>query len=89
MLLVNKIFNISLVAKVNIKTKYMYFLIKYKIFLKFGKKLAILSKKIKKKKKRELMYNKIYLEAEKKLTQKKAFIVFVNEFTNTFLIDSV
>ena len=35
------------------------------------------------------MYNKIYLEAEKKLTQKKAFIVFVNEFTNTFLIDSV
>ena len=67
----------------------MYFLIKYKIFLKFGKKLAILSKKKKKKKKRELMYNKIYLEAEKKLTQKKAFIVFVNEFTNTFLIDSV
>ena len=51
MLLVNKIFNISLVAKVNIKTKYMYFLIKYKIFLKFGKKLAILSKKKKKKKK--------------------------------------
>ena len=53
MLLVNKIFNISLVAKVNIKTKYMYFLIKYKIFLKFGKKLAILSKKKKKKKRRE------------------------------------
>ena len=52
MLLVNKIFNISLVAKVNIKTKYMYFLIKYKIFLKFGKKLAILSKKIKKKEER-------------------------------------
>ena len=54
MLLVNKIFNISLVAKVNIKTKYMYFLIKYKIFLKFGKKLAILSKKIKKKRRENL-----------------------------------
>ena len=35
------------------------------------------------------MYNKIYLEAEKKLTQKKDLIVIVNEFTNTFLIDSV
>ena len=56
MILVNKFFNISLVAKVNIKTKYMYFLIKYKIFLKFGKKLAILSKK--KQKNRELIHNK-------------------------------
>ena len=57
MILVNKFFNISLVAKVNIKTKYMYFLIKYKIFLKFGKKLAILSKKKKKKKKKKRREN--------------------------------
>ena len=44
--------------------------------IKFGKKLAILSKRIN----RELIYNKKYLKAEKKKsTQKKAFIVFVNE----------
>ena len=44
--------------------------------MKFGKKLATLSKK---KKKKEYIYNKKFLKAEKKSTQKKAFIVFVNE----------
>ena len=37
--------------------------------MKFGKKLAILLKKIN----RELLYNKKYLKAENKITQKKAF----------------
>ena len=40
------------------------------------KKLPILSKN---KINTELMHNKKYLKAEKKSTQKKAFIVFVNE----------
>ena len=44
--------------------------------MKFGKKLATLSIK---KLNRELIYNKKYLKAEKKSTQKESFIVFVNE----------
>ena len=44
--------------------------------MKFRKKLQILSKN---KINAELMHNKKYLKAEKKSTQKKTFIVFVNE----------
>ena len=42
--------------------------------MKFGKKSVILSKKFN----RELIYIK-KLKAEKKSTQKKAFIVFINK----------
>ena len=44
--------------------------------MKFGKKLAILSKK---NNDRELIYNKKCRRVEKKSTQKKAFIIFLNQ----------
>ena len=43
--------------------------------MKLGKKVRILSEKFN----RELIFNKKYLNAEKKSTQRKTFIVFVNE----------
>ena len=43
--------------------------------INFGKNLALLSKKIN----RELIFNKKYLKAKKKSTQKKFFTVFLNE----------
>ena len=43
--------------------------------IKFGKNLALLSKKIN----RELIFNKKYLKTKKKSMQKKFFTVFLNE----------
>ena len=43
--------------------------------IKFGKTLSVLSKKFN----RELIYNKKLPEAEEISTQKKAFIVFLNQ----------
>ena len=48
--------------------------------MKFGEKLIKLIKKFNKKINRELTYNKIFfLKLKNKSTQKKAFIVFLNQ----------
>ena len=62
------------------KTKCMYFLIKDEIFFdKYYEIWEKVSNIIKRKINRKLVYNKKYLKAEKKSTQKKTFSVFVNK----------